>query len=89
MASEPSANPEESIDLSTVEAGAGQPSDSFTPYVFSRSPEWIALPVFGLMVLWLHLRRLRAVGHSEVVSPGPDVLTSSLSQFARSDEAQK
>lgn len=37
-----------------LDLGAGQ-EDFFNPYVFSRDPMWIFLPVFGLIILGLHL----------------------------------
>lgn len=37
-----------------LDLGAGQ-EDFFNPYVFSRDPIWIILPVFGLIILGLHL----------------------------------
>ncbi len=37
-----------------LDLGAGQ-EDFFNPYVFSRDPIWIFLPVFGLIILGLHL----------------------------------
>lgn len=41
-------------DEVALDLGAGE-KDFFNPYVFSREPYWIFLPVFGLIILGLHL----------------------------------
>jgi thiamine biosynthesis lipoprotein len=44
---------EASIDLSAMSA------DSFAPYVHERHPGWIALPLFALAVVLIHLKKNR------------------------------
>ena len=86
---------DEALDLGTLDAGASpaagaQPGvqaasasldPSFTPYVFDRSGVWVLLPAFALVLVGVHLRRLRPAGHRSEVRPQPGAEVSPLSQF--------
>lgn len=43
------------VDLDAMGANA------FNPYAFSRGPEWIALPIFALAAVLIHLRKTRRI----------------------------
>lgn len=45
---------DESIDL-----GAGDGANAFTPYLFDRSPIWVLLPIAFFLVVLLHLKKTK------------------------------
>lgn len=48
---------EAAFDLSSL----GAKSEIFTPYLIEREPLWILLPVFGILVVLIHLKKFKAI----------------------------